>query len=166
MSYRQSDFWTPDRTERLVVMWTDGVLSAGQIAGLFARQECRAVSRNAILGKVHRMKLPHRIEGRGPRAAFQKPRKKRIPAPKSIPPAETVAAAEAVPVFVEDVARLSLTELTEAACKWPVGDPKASNFGFCGLPTAEGHVYCPAHHRRSVQPPRPVSLKERAYAVA
>jgi GcrA cell cycle regulator len=166
MSYRQSDFWTPDRTERLVVMWTDGVLSAGQIAGLFARQECRAVSRNAILGKVHRMKLPHRIEGRGPRAAPQKPRKKRIPAPRNIPPDEAFAVAEPVPVFVKDVARLQLIELTDATCKWPVGDPLQPGFGFCGLPAADGHVYCPTHHHRSIRPPRPVSVEERAHAVA
>ena len=165
MSYRQSDFWTPDRTERLVVMWTDGVLSAGQIAGLFARQECRAVSRNAILGKVHRLKLQRRLV-KDRASNISKPRKKRIPAPKSIPPAEAVAVADPVPVFVEDVARLHLTDLTDATCKWPVGDPKAADFGFCGLPAADGHVYCPTHHRRSLRPPQPVSVEERAHAVA
>lgn len=165
MSYRQSDFWTPDRTEQLVVMWTEGVLSAGQIAGIFARRECRPVSRNAILGKVHRLKLPGRLV-KVRASNVPKPRKTRIPAPKSVPPAETAATAETGPVFVKDVARLQLTELTDATCKWPVGDPRTANFGFCGLPTADGHVYCPAHHRRSLPRPKPVSVPERTHAVA
>lgn len=163
MSYRQSDFWTPERAERFIIMWNDGRLSASEIAAVLARQECRPVSRNAILGKARRMKLPPRVvKVRVPSL----PKRKRVAKkPKARMSAVIVAAPALDGPFVE-TARLSLTELTDATCKWPVGDPKAADFGFCGLPTAEGHVYCPAHHRRSIRPPRPVSLKERAHAVA
>lgn len=161
MSYRQSDFWTPERTERFVVMWNAGRLSASEIADVFARQECRAVSRNAILGKAHRMQLDPRVrKARAPVIRKPKPKK-----PEARTPAILVTAAALDAPFVE-IARLQLIELTDATCKWPVGDPKAAGFGFCGLPAAEGHAYCPTHHRRSLRPPQPVSVEERAHAVA
>lgn len=164
MSCRQSDSWTPERTERFVVMWNDGRLSASEIAAVFARQECRSVSRNAILGKAHRMKLPPRLAKVGVVPSLPK-RKRVAKKPKAKMPAAVVAAPVLEAPFIE-IARIPLTELTDATCKWPIGDPKASNFGFCGLPAAEGHVYCSAHHRRSIQPPRPVSMKEHVHAVA
>lgn len=161
MSYRKSDFWTPERTARLVEMWDANRLSASGIAEVLSVCNGAHVSRNGVLGKVHRMKLPHRIEGRGPRAAIQKPKARKAAPPPAPPPAPVIVVA---PVL--DIARLELTELTDATCKWPVGDPKLPGFGFCGLPVAEGHVYCPAHHHRSIRPPNLVSVERRAHAVA
>jgi GcrA cell cycle regulator len=54
---------------------------------------------------------------------------------------------------VEQTARrLSLMELTEKTCKWPVGDPATSNFWFCGLPVQQGKPYCEAHVGIAFQP--------------
>lgn len=40
---------------------------------------------------------------------------------------------------------INLLDLTEKMCRWPIGDPKDDDFGFCGEPVHEGHLYCPAH---------------------
>ena len=51
-----------------------------------------------------------------------------------------------------DAKRLSLLELTERTCKWPVGDPSTDDFWFCGLPSKTGKPYCEAHIGLAYQP--------------
>ena len=48
--------------------------------------------------------------------------------------------------------RLTLMELTERTCKWPIGDPATDDFWFCGLPTAAGKPYCETHVAVAFQP--------------
>ena len=48
--------------------------------------------------------------------------------------------------------KLSLLELTEKTCKWPVGDPATEDFWFCGLPSQAGKPYCEAHVGVAFQP--------------
>ena len=48
--------------------------------------------------------------------------------------------------------RLSLMDLTERTCKWPIGDPATDDFWFCGLPTQAGKPYCDAHVSVAFQP--------------
>ncbi|MBR2657060.1 MAG: GcrA cell cycle regulator [Loktanella sp.] len=48
--------------------------------------------------------------------------------------------------------RLTLMELTEKTCKWPVGDPATDDFWFCGLPVQQGKPYCEAHVGVAFQP--------------
>jgi GcrA cell cycle regulator len=48
--------------------------------------------------------------------------------------------------------KISLMELTERTCKWPIGDPATANFWFCGLPTQAGKPYCEAHVAVAFQP--------------
>ena len=49
-------------------------------------------------------------------------------------------------------ARISLMELTERTCKWPIGDPATENFWFCGLAVQPGKPYCEAHVGVAFQP--------------
>jgi GcrA cell cycle regulator len=49
--------------------------------------------------------------------------------------------------------RISITELNHRTCRWPLGDPGAVDFGYCGRTSIEGRPYCPEHHRVSVQRP-------------
>ena len=51
--------------------------------------------------------------------------------------------------------KLSLMELTERTCKWPIGDPATSEFWFCGLPSSPGKPYCDAHGAIASQPITP-----------
>jgi GcrA cell cycle regulator len=48
--------------------------------------------------------------------------------------------------------RLTLMELTERTCKWPIGDPATDDFYFCGLPVQQGKPYCDAHVGVAFQP--------------
>ena len=189
--------WTDERVELLKKMWSEGQ-SASQIA-----KELGGVTRNAVIGKVHRLGLSNRSAGAAPAAtakpepkakAKAEPKAKAAPAdagpgpePKPEPRTEPArpAAAESraatparkqiVPAGqplppqpsaneispealakvheVEKKARkLTLMELTERTCKWPVGDPATEDFWFCGLPAQPGKPYCEAHVGVAFQP--------------
>ena len=156
--------WTEERVELLRKLWAEG-LSASQIAA-----QLGGVSRNAVIGKVHRLKL----SGRG-RSTAAPARQKKPAAAKTAraAPARNMAASvgatalqvqfDAEPVahrqlrVVEDVVvpisrRLDLTQLTERTCKWPNGDPLSEDFHFCGNEAGETGPYCAYHARLAFQP--------------
>lgn len=157
--------WTDERVELLRKLWSEG-LSASQIAA-----QLGGVSRNAVIGKVHRLKL----SGRG-RATASAPRAKKAsagPAKTTVRPTRTITASigatalqvqfDAEPVArqvmrpVQNVVvpisrRLELTQLTERTCKWPNGDPLAEDFNFCGNEVGESGPYCGYHSRLAYQP--------------
>jgi len=201
--------WTDERVETLKKMWAEGQ-SASQIA-----KELGGVTRNAVIGKVHRLGLANRAgagaggstvlaglaatdPGTAPGANGADPaharfeeddtpdpgqdaldtppdddppeeddagdeipmspaRRAIIPAGQPLPPQpsanEISPEALAKVTEVEKTARrLSLMELTEKTCKWPVGDPATDNFWFCGLPVQPGKPYCEAHVGVAFQP--------------
>ncbi len=176
--------WTEERVELLKKMWGEGQ-SASQIA-----KELGGVTRNAVIGKVHRLGLSNRTGGAAPAAPkaeakpkAAKPEPKEAPKteakPKAAPAPETKAATpirrQIIPAGqplppqpsaneispealakvneVEKKAKkLSLMELTERTCKWPVGDPATEDFWFCGLPVQQGKPYCEAHVGVAFQP--------------
>jgi GcrA cell cycle regulator len=178
--------WTDERVELLKKMWADGQ-SASQIA-----KELGGVTRNAVIGKVHRLGLSNRAgtataTKETPKAkakAAPKPdpkpaarpepakteapsepeaprpvpaRKQIIPAGQPLPPQpsnnEISPEALAKVNEVEKKAKkISLMELTERTCKWPIGDPATDDFWFCGLPVQSGKPYCEAHVGVAFQP--------------
>lgn len=182
--------WTDERVETLKKMWAEGQ-SASQIA-----KELGGVTRNAVIGKVHRLGLSNRAGGGVTKAAGkEKPAAKPDPVvpPKADAkpkpePAEKPEAAPATPATVSVLARkqiipagqplppqpsaneispealasvreveksakrLTLMELTERTCKWPIGDPATEEFWFCGLATQQGKPYCEAHVSVAFQP--------------
>ncbi|MBO6601976.1 MULTISPECIES: GcrA family cell cycle regulator [Rhodophyticola] len=184
--------WTDERVEKLKKMWGEGQ-SASQIA-----KELGGVTRNAVIGKVHRLGLSNRATtgATGKPAPAKEPAKatsKAAPsAPKPAPktePARAETATETAPrpsnvtplrkpivpagqplppqpsaneISPEALAkvnevekhakRISLMELTERTCKWPIGDPATDDFYFCGLPVQQGKPYCEAHVGVAFQP--------------
>ena len=76
------------------------------------------------------------------------------------PPPEPVAAREPEPEpepeLIENIIpigqRRTLLELTEATCRWPIGDPSENEFHFCGRKPKSGSPYCEAHARKAYQP--------------
>ncbi|GGB07201.1 GcrA family cell cycle regulator [Allosediminivita pacifica] len=197
--------WTDERVELLKKMWSEGQ-SASQIA-----KELGGVTRNAVIGKVHRLGLSNRAgaapaPAAAPAAAAAapvkeaKPVKEPRPEPEIAEPVAPAAAAEpepepAIPAAEERPAaapvsrtgktivpagqplppqpsaneispealakvsevekkakKLTLMELTERTCKWPVGDPATPDFWFCGLPVQQGKPYCEAHVGVAFQP--------------
>lgn len=194
--------WTDERVETLKKMWAEGQ-SASQIA-----KELGGVTRNAVIGKVHRLGLSNRVSGSedvaeaalaaaaappppraeapaaraepaapraaSPRAAEPAPeraaaapttavvlpiplRKAIIPAGQPLPPQPSAneispEALASVREVERHAKKLSLMELTERTCKWPIGDPATEDFWFCGLPSQAGKPYCDAHVGVAFQP--------------
>ena len=182
--------WSDERVELLKKLWGEGQ-SASQIA-----KELGGVTRNAVIGKVHRLGLSNR-NGSGGGAASEsaakakpapkaeakaKPAAKPAPKPDPKPAADEKPAAAPVsrvkqiipagqplppqpsaneidPEALAKVSeiekkakKLTLMELTERTCKWPVGDPATEDFWFCGLPVQSGKPYCEAHVGVAFQP--------------
>jgi GcrA cell cycle regulator len=152
--------WSDDRVEQLKKLWEAG-LSASQIAA-----ELGNVTRNAVIGKVHRLGLSGRAKS--PATAAPRQRKAARPAPQMMRVARPVsrgntALAQVFEVEVETDAvtfdnvvpmsqRRSLLELNEATCHWPVGDPSSPDFFFCGGRALSGLPYCAQHSRVAYQP--------------
>ena len=184
--------WTDERVDTLKRMWAEGQ-SASQIA-----KELGGVTRNAVIGKVHRLGLSNRIGGAAPAkpdaetdtdaetedaAAAPPPeqaepeiaveeatqtqparpsnvtplRKTVVTAGQPLPPQPSAneispEALAKVNEIEKDAKRISLMDLTERTCKWPIGDPATSDFWFCGLPVQPGKPYCEAHVGVAFQP--------------
>jgi len=152
--------WTDERVELLKKLWADG-LSASQIAA-----ELGSITRNAVIGKVHRLGLSGRAKS--PSANPARPRKARaanhvLRVSRPVTRGNTALAhayeveIEAEPEVVDNVIpigqRRTLLELSEGTCHWPVGDPGSPEFFFCGGPSLTGLPYCTHHSRIAYQPP-------------
>ena len=147
--------WTDERVELLKKLWQDG-LSASQIA-----KQLGGVTRNAVIGKVHRLGLSGRAAPSKPaRTVFKAPRPARpVAAAPSAPRriAEPVSQASSpqppTPVRYIDEAPGMATVLTLGAhmCKWPIGDPSLDSFTFCGRRSSDG-PYCQEHGQVAYQP--------------
>ena len=135
--------WTDTRVERLKAFWADG-LSASEIAGRLGE-----VTRNAVIGKVHRLGLAGRkTTSRKPAPRRTSPRRNRPGrVERRLPPAPFMRPAALPPAPPPPVAALMLPlrQLRDDQCRWPVGDPREAGFGFCGCQKAPGVPYC-AHH--------------------
>jgi GcrA cell cycle regulator len=151
--------WSDDRVEQLKKCWEAG-LSASQIAA-----ELGNVTRNAVIGKVHRLGL----SGRAKSASSAAPRPRKAPRPAQhmmrvsrVSRGNTALAhafdveMEPDPVAYDNVVpmsqRLSLLELNEATCHWPIGDPSSNDFFFCGGKALASLPYCAHHSRVAYQP--------------
>src|SRR6201997_52736 len=152
--------WTDERVELLKKLWSDG-LSASQIAA-----ELGGITRNAVIGKVHRLGLSGRAKSTS--SASPRPRKARSPSHMlrigraSIRGNTALAHAyefevEAEPELIDNIIpigqRRTILELSEQTCRWPVGDPGSVDFFFCGGNTVAGLPYCAYHSRVAYQPP-------------
>jgi GcrA cell cycle regulator len=156
--------WTDERVELLKKLWTDG-LSASQIAA-----ELGNVTRNAVIGKVHRLGLSGRAKDVKAIPAASRPRKitraPSAPAPITPQPLSNVVLAP-IPLQAErdmpDIAvddevavpmseRVTIMDLRESMCRWPMGDPTKPEFRFCGARSITGLPYCTHHARIAYQP--------------
>jgi len=162
--------WTDERVELLKKLWSDG-LSASQIAA-----ELGSVTRNAVIGKVHRLGLSGRAKSAAQPAAPRNVAPRKAPTrspshPMASPAAATRGAHALAPSFApqadveaqqepapsEDVVipfseRVTIMELREYMCRWPMGDPTSAEFRFCGARSQTGMPYCGYHARIAYQP--------------
>jgi GcrA cell cycle regulator len=151
--------WTDERVELLKKLWQDG-LSASQIAA-----ELGGVTRNAVIGKVHRLGL----SGRGqPTSSIKRQRRTHSTGMRRVRQMITVGNLALKPDQLPDVdmrprrnvvvpipLKLSIFQLTEKTCKWPLGDPGQEDFHFCGHDSLENLPYCEYHAGVAYQAPEP-----------
>ena len=196
--------WTQERVQTLKKMWSSGQ-SASQIAS-----ELGGVTRNAVIGKVHRLGLSNRSNSFSKEKKVSEPKLKPVRISKNSNPEETKDtkgaidkavrksqnqekhSSETMPEVLKQTIirqnksiiysanqplppqpstseiseetlksvrslekkskRLSLMELTERTCKWPIGDPATDKFWFCGHPAEQGKPYCETHIEIAFQP--------------
>ncbi|MBE6445140.1 MAG: hypothetical protein E7019_03670 [Alphaproteobacteria bacterium] len=165
--------WTDEMIEQLKKMWDEG-LTTGEIGRRLN------VSKNSIVGKVHRLGLsgrPSPIKKKDQTSETPKSEKKQS-APKekaksvapetktvtekpkkdakNIAKTENVAKADEIdlkfiPAPIKEKTpskagqNVSLVELDNHTCRWPIGDPKDDNFHFCGKKVRIGQTYCDEH---------------------
>ena len=174
--------WTDEKVELLRQLWLDG-RSASQISAALGQ----GLTRNAVIGKVHRLGLAGRAKTSSPTAPGSG-------APRSAPPRRAAVrmgsggggasssggggsvssghvvhgntvmammhdtALEAQPSRVkEDVVvpmslRVTIVELKESMCRWPLGDPTSAEFRYCGSPAPGAAPYCSHHGKLAYQP--------------
>ena len=143
--------WTDDRVEQLKQLWADG-LSASQIASKMG-----GVTRNAVIGKVHRLGLSGRATPAKPQTGRKTDRPSALPR-KSFADAETdIKPVIPEPEFLEPLVldtgdNATMTTLNKNMCKWPIGDPSSDEFHFCGQSTAKSKSYCAYHAHLAFQP--------------
>lgn len=159
--------WTDERVDELRRMWVAGD-SASQIAMALG-----GTTRNAVLGKVDRLGLASRAaprwrkcrqpcDGAPVRSTKSRvaPKVAKASKPKSKPsPVAVALASEPLPARQPtDIIGKALLDLEPGDCRFPIGDPKHGEFGFCGCAKVPGTPYCLSHLRRcytvsSVRPP-------------
>ena len=196
--------WTPERVEILKKMWSEGQ-SASQVAG-----ELGGVTRNAVIGKVHRLGLSNRgtVASKEHELEGNKEGLKTLKATKKLMADKKISKQPSKPNIVKEMSRinsesqkkglgkqpfqstnksiiftanqplppqpstseiseetlknvksleqkskkLSLMDLTERTCKWPIGDPATEEFWFCGHTAEQGKPYCETHIEIAFQP--------------
>jgi GcrA cell cycle regulator len=154
-------FWTADRVELLTALWAEGLATK-----VIAEKIGGGGTNNAVIGKANRLCLPRHPKANKPsttpkiikvkrkyvrkltrdtgktRAGFKWVRSK----------IKRVVLHEPIIVIVDSdipaTQRRTFMKLRAHQCKYPVGDPKASDFFFCGALQKEKSSYCPAHHQR------------------
>jgi len=104
--------WTDERITHLKKLWSEGLTAA-------AISKQLRVSKNAVVGKVHRLGLKGR-----PSTINRKRKTKMIK--------------KLIPTF-------TLADMSSRSCRWPSGDPQHADFRFCGHTVKEGKPYCAEH---------------------
>ncbi|WP_375456176.1 GcrA family cell cycle regulator [uncultured Methylobacterium sp.] len=156
--------WTDERVTLLRRLWEDGQ-SASKIAA-----QLGGVTRNAVIGKVHRLGMSGRVVKPAEEAAARRKPDQEIAIETAIavveaeaPEPVAILAHRPAPDFPAPVAavepcalavsrRVTIMDLRESMCRWPIGDPTTPEFGFCGARSITGLPYCTHHAQIAYQP--------------
>ena len=163
--------WTEEKVELLRQLWLDGK-SASQISAVLGA----GLTRNAVIGKVHRLGLAGRAKSpTAQSASARRARRRRGRAARRGASGGAISGAtmvrgntalavaadaelEAQPArLAEEIVvpmslKVTIVDLKESMCKWPLGDPTSPDFRYCGSPAYGGSPYCQHHGKLAYQP--------------
>jgi GcrA cell cycle regulator len=144
--------WTPERVEQLRNFVVTG-LTCSEIAAEIG------VTRNAVIGKIHRLGLsPGRPAATPARSCPPRARRPRLSPQRAFlrlmfAQAPCLEGTVAQPAPIDSAQRCSLLELASGKCRWPLSDPGAADFAFCGSEALAGFSYCGGHARMAYRVP-------------
>ena len=139
--------WTDEKVESLKKLWGSGK-TASQIAEIIG-----GISRNAVIGKAHRLNLSAKIKTRSVKSNqnFDNSTSE-----KNIQTSKKVRKSKFKSLIIEKDFEpenpKQLEELDENSCKWPIGHPNEKSFYFCGRSSLKDFSYCKLHLLYAYQP--------------
>ncbi|MEM1410099.1 MAG: GcrA family cell cycle regulator [Pseudomonadota bacterium] len=160
--------WTDERVEELKKLWAEGH-SASQIAARMG-----GVTRNAVIGKVHRLGLSGRAAPAKPKSVVtERKAHQEVPQPSDRVPSEPASPKplrsmlrDLPPITDIGLGKATVSTIGAGQCKWPIGDPASDDFHFCGQPTTGGKPYCASHVQLAFQPSAPKKERKSSEAPA
>ena len=136
--------WTTEKVEKLKELWGKGS-TASQIAEIIG-----GVSRNAVIGKAHRLNLSAKIKTR--QSVQVNKDFNSISTNKQKISRKSKFKSLIIEKDFEPENPKQLEELNETSCKWPIGHPNEKNFYFCGRTSLKDFSYCKLHLLYAYQP--------------
>jgi GcrA cell cycle regulator len=133
--------WPPERDAALAQLWADRSLSAAEIGRRLG------VSKNAVIGRCHRLRLatrPSPIIRDANGATSRHPRR-----PQALPLKAMPSTREPLPAVVQTPEPIRVADRLPGLCCWPVGHPRTPGFAFCEEVSQPGKPYCEKHCQRA-----------------
>ncbi len=142
--------WTDERITLLKKLWAEG-----RTAAEIARAMGSEITRNAVIGKAHRLKLAARNSPISGAIAKSAPKaKKPANTQKTDRPVTRIGprGSNNVPSLESiEIKGVKMIDLKERMCRFPIGDPGSPDFKFCGCTAVPGLPYCDGHSRIAYQ---------------
>jgi len=138
--------WNEEKVEKLKELWGKGS-TASQIAEIIG-----GISRNAVIGKAHRLNLSSKIKTRNASSSQNFDNCSEENSPKQRRGRKSKFQSLIIEKDFEPENPKKLEELDENSCKWPVGHPEEQSFYFCGRSSLKDFSYCKLHLLYAYQP--------------
>ena len=139
--------WTPEKEEKLRELWKKGH-SGSEIAEMLGN-----TTRNAVIGKAHRLKLEARTISKKSENNLNNKKKNNFVENKTQKLGRKARfKALLLDKNFEQENPVKLEEITDKTCRWPIGHPHEENFYFCGRTPMEKFPYCKLHVLYAFQP--------------
>ena len=138
--------WNEEKVNKLKELWGNGS-TASQIAEIIG-----GVSRNAVIGKAHRLNLSSKIKTRNASTSQNFDNNSEQDSSKIRQTKKSKFKSLLIEKDFEPENPKKLEELDESSCKWPVGHPEEKSFYFCGRSSLKDFSYCKLHLLYAYQP--------------